>query len=262
MKRVLTAAVAIPILVFILLYTPPYVAIALVVIAMLLALHEYFVLVELPMLFRIAGFFIAIAATLLHIWIELSFFLLIGTMLMLMVGLFSKLDLPAAFRATVYAFFGAAYVGGLMGFLAAIRLWPDGLIPGTHLLLMLFIIIWSGDSFAYFAGRSFGRHKLAPVVSPKKTWEGAIAGFGFSIIAAVLCKFTFLQALTTVDAIILGGLIGIIGQIGDLCESIVKRAANVKDSGGILPGHGGMLDRVDSLLFGAPAMYYYLSFLK
>jgi phosphatidate cytidylyltransferase len=127
---------------------------------------------------------------------------------------------------------------------------------------MLFIVIWSGDSFAYFAGKSLGRHKLAPVVSPNKTWEGAVAGFLFSIIAALACKATFLHGLSWMDATALGALIGVVGQIGDLCESIVKRAVKVKDSGAILPGHGGMLDRVDSLLFGAPAMYYYLSFLS
>ena len=262
MKRVLTALIAIPILVGVLLYTPSYVVIGLVCIAMLLALHEYFQLVDVPVSFRIVGFFIALIATLIHVWSHGTFLLLIGAMLMLIVALFSGLELAPAFRATVFTFFGAAYVGGLMGFLIALRLWPDPELPGPYLLLMLFILIWSSDSFAYFAGRSIGRHKLAPVVSPNKTWEGAIAGFLFSIFAAVVCKLTFLPTLTWIDTISLGCLIGIIGQIGDLCESIVKRAVNVKDSGGILPGHGGMLDRVDSLLFGAPAMYYYLSFLS
>lgn len=262
MKRVLTALIAIPILVSILLYTPPYVVTALVLIAMLLALHEYYDLVDVPLLFRAAGFLIASIATLIHIWPQGSFFLLIGSMLMLIVALFSGLDLAAAFRACVFSFFGAAYVGGLMGFLIALRIWSEETIPGSYLLLMLFIVIWSGDSFAYFAGKSFGRHKLAPVVSPKKTWEGAAAGLVFSVVAALICKFAFLHDLTVKDAVIMGALIGVIGQIGDLCESVVKRAAKVKDSGGILPGHGGMLDRIDSLLFGAPAMYYYLSFLK
>ena len=94
-------------------------------------------------------------------------------------------------------------------------------------------------------------------MSPKKTIEGAIAGFVFSIVAAVGGRSIFLQQISLIDAIALGAIVGILGQIGDLCESILKRAVQIKDSGTILPGHGGMLDRIDSLLFGAPALYYY-----
>jgi phosphatidate cytidylyltransferase len=256
MKRVLTALILIPAIVYIVQFAPVTVCIALIFVAMLLALQEYLSLVEIPVSFRVVSGLIAAIATLVHIWPQFYILLLIGAMLLLILALFSDLELAAAFRASVSSFFGTAYVGGLMGFLIAVRMW-DG---GEDFLMMLLIIIWAGDSLAYFVGKSFGRHKLSPTVSPNKTWEGAVAGFVFGIVAAVVCKFTFIPQIQLVHAIGLGVVVGIFGQIGDLCESIVKRAAKVKDSGGIIPGHGGMLDRVDSLLFGAPAMYYYLSF--
>jgi phosphatidate cytidylyltransferase len=256
MKRVLSALILIPAIVYVVQFAPVAVSIAVTFIVMLLALQEYLSLVEIPLSFRLVSTLIAALVTLVHIWPQFYILLLIGAMLLLTLALFSGLELSAAFRATVSSFFGAGYVGGLMGFLIAVRM-LDG---GEDFLMMLLIIIWAGDSFAYFAGKSFGRHKLSPNVSPNKTWEGAVAGFVFGIIAAAICKFTFVPQIQLVHAIGLGAVVGVFGQIGDLCESIVKRAAKVKDSGGIIPGHGGMLDRVDSLLFGAPAMYYYLSF--
>jgi phosphatidate cytidylyltransferase len=257
MKRVLTAAILIPLIVYIVQFAPAAVCIGVILVAMLLALQEYLSLLEVPVSFRIVSSLIAAIATLIHVWPQFYVLLMIATMLLLTLSLFSGLELAEAFRATVSSFFGVAYVGGLMGFLIAVRLW-DG---GEDFLMMLLIIIWAGDTFAYFVGKSFGRHKLSPVVSPNKTWEGAVAGFVFGIVAAAICKFTFIREIQLVHAIGLGAVVGVFGQIGDLCESLVKRAAKVKDSGGIIPGHGGMLDRVDSLLFGAPAMYYYLSFL-
>jgi phosphatidate cytidylyltransferase len=260
MKRVVTALVLIPALVYVVQFAPAAVCIGVILIAMMLALHEYFALVEIPVSFRIVSGLIAAIAALVHLWPHFSFVLLIGAMLLLTLAVFSRFALPDGFRAVVFGFFGAVYVGGLMGFLIAIRMWNRGTEMGADLLMMLLVMIWAGDSFAYFVGKSFGRHKLSPVISPNKTWEGAVAGFVFGIVAAVVCKFTFVRELDLMDAIGLGATVGVSGQIGDLCESIIKRAVKVKDSGGIIPGHGGMLDRVDSLLFAAPAMYYYLSF--
>lgn len=256
MKRVLTAIILIPAIVYIIQFAPVVVCTGFIFLAMLLALQEYLSMVDVTLSFRVVSSLIAAIATLAPMWPELSFVLLIGVILLLTLALFSSLELAAGFRMAVSSFFGSVYVGGLMGFLIAVRMWKGG----EDFLMMLLIIIWAGDSFAYFAGKSFGRHKLSPTVSPNKTWEGAVAGFVFGIAAAVVCKFTFIPEVQLVHAIGLGAIVGIAGQIGDLCESIVKRAAKVKDSGGLIPGHGGMLDRVDSLLFGAPAMYYYLSF--
>jgi phosphatidate cytidylyltransferase len=260
MKRVITALIGIPLLIWVIEFAPLSVFYGLIFVVMLLALHEYYALVALPIPFRVAGFLLGSIALLMFMNPKASAIFPAGLILILMVALFARIELAMAFRSVAFAFFGALYVGGLMSFLFALRMMDAESGRRGNLLMMLFCIIWAGDSFAFFAGKTFGRHKLAPVVSPKKTWEGAIAGFIFSILASIICRYTFVQQIGLIDSILIGALVGIFGQIGDLCESIVKRAANVKDSGQILPGHGGMLDRIDSLLFGAPAMYYYLSF--
>ncbi len=131
---------------------------------------------------------------------------------------------------------------------------------GGWTVLAIFGGIWVCDSGAYFAGRAFGRHKLFPRVSPNKTWEGAVAGFAAAIVAFVLFRQFLLPYLSLRDALVCGGIIGIFGQVGDLAESLLKRDAGVKDSSTLIPGHGGVLDRFDSLLFVAPVLFFYLDF--
>src|SRR6266481_2175165 len=136
----------------------------------------------------------------------------------------------------------------------AVRLHGAG-TQGPAMLLFAMVIIWVGDSAAYFAGRSFGKYKLAPHLSPKKTWEGTIASFVGSLIVAVV----FARYMT----VPLGHLLGmaaagnVAGQVGDLLESAYKRSAGIKDSGSILPGHGGVLDRIDALILAIPVVWYY-----
>jgi len=113
------------------------------------------------------------------------------------------------------------------------------------------------DTGAYYSGRALGRHKLAPRISPGKTVEGAVGGFFAAVMAGPLCRLIFFQQLPLFDSLLLGASIGILGQVGDLAESMLKRGAGVKDSSHLLPGHGGMLDRLDSILFCAPLIYYY-----
>lgn len=126
---------------------------------------------------------------------------------------------------------------------------------GSDLIVLLFTIIFFGDSFAYFTGKLLGKHKLAPEISPKKTWEGSIGGIIGNILAVILAKFWYLPELIVSTTIILSIGIGIIGQIGDLFESIIKRGAGAKDSGNILPGHGGLWDRIDALIVSAPIFF-------
>ncbi|AQS59353.1 phosphatidate cytidylyltransferase [Desulforamulus ferrireducens] len=130
-----------------------------------------------------------------------------------------------------------------------------GLENGFVWLLLLLTATWASDTFAYFVGRAFGKHKLAPLLSPKKTVEGAIGG----VLGAALTALVFVQlvpGLPLWPVVLLGALIGLAALLGDLVESALKRQAGVKDSGNIIPGHGGMLDRFDSLLFTAPLVYY------
>jgi phosphatidate cytidylyltransferase len=121
-------------------------------------------------------------------------------------------------------------------------------------------MIWVCDSAAYYIGSAFGKHKLFPRVSPNKSWEGAIAGFIFAVVTAVAAKYLLLDYLRTDQAVILGIIVGIFGQLGDLFESLLKRDAGVKDSSNLIPGHGGVLDRFDSLLVVSPLVYLYLDF--
>jgi phosphatidate cytidylyltransferase len=122
------------------------------------------------------------------------------------------------------------------------------------------LLNWVGDIGAYYAGRAFGRHKLAPVVSPKKTWEGAVASVVTSVAVAGAYLTHFVPGVSWPVAIALTAAANAAGQLGDLAESAMKRGAGVKDSGTILPGHGGFLDRVDSTLFALPVVYAYLKF--
>ncbi len=132
---------------------------------------------------------------------------------------------------------------------------------GGLTVISIFAMIWICDSAAYYAGMAMGKHKLFPRVSPNKSWEGTISGFIFSIIAAIAAKYLVLEYLTLTNALSLGIIVGTFGQLGDLVESLFKRDAGVKDSSSILPGHGGVLDRFDSLLFAAPIVYLYLDFI-
>lgn len=128
---------------------------------------------------------------------------------------------------------------------------------GGYTVASIFSIIWICDTMAYFGGMLLGKHKLFERVSPNKTWEGAFFGFIFAIISAVSAKYLLLEYLTLIDAIMIGFIIGTLGQIGDLAESLIKRDAGVKDSSSIIPGHGGFLDRFDSLIFVSPILYLY-----
>jgi phosphatidate cytidylyltransferase len=126
---------------------------------------------------------------------------------------------------------------------------------GPQMVLFLLVLLWIGDSAAYFAGRAFGRHKMAPEISPGKTWEGAVANLLGSLVVGYLAARWI--TLPVVHLVAMAGLANIAGQLGDLTESAYKRSAGAKDSGSLLPGHGGILDRVDSLIFAAPVVWYY-----
>jgi phosphatidate cytidylyltransferase len=125
----------------------------------------------------------------------------------------------------------------------------------VHWLMYALLVNWVGDIGAYYVGRAFGKHRLAERVSPKKTWEGAIAAVITAILIAGAYLVYFVPGVGIGEAIVLTAIANVAGQLGDLCESAMKRGANVKDSGSILPGHGGFLDRVDSTLFSLPVVY-------
>lgn len=172
----------------------------------------------------------------------------------LLINLFTKK--PIKFNTAMKFIVGLFYIGGGCIFLTMIPYKNDAF---AKLLIMgIFILIWVNDSFAYLVGKSIGRTKLFPSVSPKKTIEGTIGGLIFALAAAYLMA-TFEELISPIQWMILATVIVVSGSLGDLIESKFKRAAGVKDSGAILPGHGGMLDRLDSLVFAAPFAYLTLN---
>lgn len=179
-------------------------------------------------------------------------------------------EMRMAVPAAAMSVFGVIYIAASLGLLIRLRHLPQA----EYLIVFILFSVWGGDIAAYYIGKNFGRHKLAPVVSPNKSWEGAIASIVASVGIALLV-FHFregINALFThepdaptlqpdhmglVEIIWLGLITNVAAQFGDLFESALKRGAGVKDSGSLLPGHGGLLDRIDALLFAVPVVWYY-----
>jgi len=168
--------------------------------------------------------------------------------------LFRIRDITTAARDIAYAVLGFIYIPFLLMHLVMLH----RTTYGWQWLLVIMLIVMTNDSAAYYTGSAFGKHRLYPLVSPKKSIEGALGGLVGSIGGTLLAKFTFFPELPLADAVITAVVIGILGQTGDLFESLLKRSFGVKDSGNSIPGHGGVLDRMDSIIFAAPAMYYYV----
>lgn len=156
----------------------------------------------------------------------------------------------------VVMLFGILYVGYTLGHV----LWLKEQLNGTMLIFFLMLVTWAGDTAAYYVGRRRGSRPLAPQLSPKKTVEGFLGGLIVAPLIAWLGHVWFLPAVTLLESLVLGVLFTVLGLLGDLSESALKRYAGAKDSGTLIPGHGGMLDRVDSLLLNAPVFYYYMTF--
>ena len=169
-----------------------------------------------------------------------------------------------AFRSVTISLTGAVYIGWAFGYhLILLRRLTDVADKpvGSKLIFLLIAIIWCGDIAAYLFGKWLGRHKLVPQISPGKTVEGTIAGLCFGILGGLVIWFFLLQdTLALAHVPILGLVLSGISQISDLSESVIKRDAGVKDSGTLIPGHGGLLDRCDSLIFSAPTLYYYFTY--
>lgn len=160
-----------------------------------------------------------------------------------------------AFIRWVWVISGILYLGWLLSYLVALRV--EAALGWTFLVVAA---VFASDTMAFFIGKAFGRHHLAPRISPSKTWEGAVAGVFGAVAASVIVTVIFDLHMGYLASSVLGILVSIFGQLGDLVESMIKRSAGVKDSGNLLPGHGGLLDRMDSLIFAGVVVYSFYIF--
>jgi phosphatidate cytidylyltransferase len=264
-RRVATAVVALPLLGAAFFLGPPFLGVAVVAAAALVGLLEFFRFAEQRQLrpMRITGFLLASAMFLDVVhrpWRDTPVWPL-AAVLLLGVTLFPGRDLIDRVPSAAVTLLGAVYIGALGGTIASLRtMAPLG--AGPWRVALLFGIIMASDTLAFFAGLLFGRHHLAPALSPSKTVEGAVGGLAGGVLGAFLVRGIGLPSLPPLHTLALGLLVALFGIVGDLDESLLKRWAGVKDSGTLFPGHGGMLDRLDSLLFGAPILYYYFVYVR
>jgi phosphatidate cytidylyltransferase len=263
-RRVATALVALPALVAALFLGPTGLGVGLVAVAALVGLFEFYGLLRArqlrPMvltgLLLAAAMFVEVAWP---AWFGAPYWPL-AALLLLTVTL-ARADPAEAVSASAATLLGAVYLGALGGTIAALLV-IDPAAEGAWRLVLLLATIMVSDTFAFFVGHALGRHPLAPAVSPGKTVEGALGGLLGGVVGALSVRALGLPDLPLLHAILLGMLVAALGIVGDLNESLIKRWAGVKDSGRLFPGHGGMLDRLDSLLFGAPVLYYYFLYLR
>jgi phosphatidate cytidylyltransferase len=257
-SREITAAVLSPLAIWIIGWAPQPVFDAVIAIISSLALYEFLILgrrkgYHLPIALSIIVMLFIIAAFVLEpISVEMGVFLALLVLPAWYVLFGGHLD--EALPSSAIAVLATLYVGMLGGSL--VRLHND-FADGWKLIFFLLLVVWLGDAGAYYVGKQFGRHKMSPRISPKKTIEGGIGGACVSLITAIVVHFTFFKNFPLIHAAIAGVILSAAGVVGDLAESMWKRSADVKDSGTLLPGHGGFLDRFDSIFFTAPILYSY-----
>jgi len=254
MKRVLTAIVLIPFVVYVVLWANFWVFLAVLAAVACLCYREYDAIAA-SYGFGAPGPLGYGAGLLLLTSIPQPWLVLIAvTLIALALGMRSQ-DLGHALPRAALLLLGVVYAFGTWKCAALLR------DRSPHWLMFGLLVNWAGDIGAYYSGRAFGRHRLAERVSPKKTWEGTAGSLAASALIAGGYLLRFVGGMSVVPVLVLTLAANAAGQLGDLAESAMKRGANVKDSGTLLPGHGGMLDRVDSSLFALPVIYIYLQFL-
>jgi phosphatidate cytidylyltransferase len=250
MKRVLTALALIPIVVWVVIFADPWIFLGVLAVVACLCYREYDAIAGAYGFGRpgIVGYGAGLA---LLVWWEVPWILIVGTAIAAMI-LVMHGDLAKSLPRAALLVMGVVYIFGCWKCARPLR------EMNPHWLMYGLGLNWIGDTGAYLIGRPWGKHKLAPEVSPNKSWEGTAASVVFSVAFGVAYLMRFIPNVPLQAAIGLTALANIAGQVGDLAESAMKRGANLKDSGAILPGHGGFLDRVDSTLFALPVIYAWL----
>jgi phosphatidate cytidylyltransferase len=262
--RIVPALVVIPLFYLLVRYLPSTVFFALVAVSAILALLEFYRLhfreerASLSIFLGVGSLGLLLASLQWPGLISERTVFLVTVIAVLSSRLWSQRSLRQSLIDSAVVVFGVLYVGLTLGCLLLTRSFEGG----EFLIFFVFLVTWAGDTGAYYVGMSLGRTPLAPVISPNKTVEGLIGGLILATLAALLARVWFLPTFTVADCLAAGVLLTAAGVLGDLTESALKRGAGVKDSGSLIPAHGGMLDRLDSLLFTAPAFYYYVTLVK
>src|SRR2546421_3939434 len=274
MSRIITAVILLPFLIASILVSwlqPLFVALAAV--AMVFGLYEFYLLAGKKGIKAdaAAGYLAAVALFVIFYFAapnpmqdrldvqSLLLVLLIFTIGTLIAATFRGAPLEKMIASAGATILGVLYVVMLGGHLVAVRTgFPQKL--SAHLLSFFFLVLLGSDTGAYYVGRAIGKHKLAPKISPGKTWEGVAGGVVAGLALATIAHFWFFRELPLKWALPLAAVMTTLGILGDLTESALKRGAGAKDAAKILPGHGGALDRLDSLLFNAPLLYYFAHF--
>ena len=265
--RLATAAVAIPLLIWLIFWVPFTVYRVVVLLFTLVALIEYFQMAfqgrqPLQRLGIVSGALVAIGMG--GAPADSSMVFVAGLMAVTTIGLMSCLiaseDPAGAVNSLGTMILGVLYAGAFLPHFIWMRVQPEA--SGPSWVLFVIAVAMGGDSGGYFAGRFMGKHLLMPSVSPKKTVEGSVGALAGNLVAGAAVKLLQLPLVGWREALLLAAVAGTLAQIGDLCESLLKRAFGAKDSGWLLPGHGGVLDRADSLVFPIVLVYYYVNFLR
>ncbi len=256
--RILTGIIALPALILYIYFASPFFFTFLVFVVALLALSEFFRMALPPERF-LEGCIATLSGALLTLAVaSQNFALSLGALSVLLIFwltwfLFSFRELSSVMQQIGLVFLGFVYLSLPLAHLAALR----DLEFGRQWIFLVLLLVMASDTAAYFVGVSLGRRKLYPAISPNKSVEGALGGLAGALGGVVVAKYWFLPVLSLVDCFLLAAILGPLAQVGDLVESMLKRSFGVKDSGSIIPGHGGILDRLDSLLLVFPPVFYF-----
>ena len=261
-KKVWTALIIIPPFVLLIALGPSILFTLMVLITILLGLLEFnnLALPQSRQIQRLTGISLGLILSILFVYGEarsFSPFLVLTLLLLCVLYMATAEHLSSVISNLGITLFGIFYIGFLLSHIILIRNQTDG----RAWVLFLIITVWAGDIIALFSGTLFGRHKLYPKISPNKTYEGLLGAIVGSVVIGLLYASLFLPYLNKGVCILVTIGMGILGQLGDFTESMIKRSAQVKDSGSLFPGHGGVLDRIDSFLFSTPFLFYLLPFL-
>jgi phosphatidate cytidylyltransferase len=258
MKRVLTALVLFPLVTYVVLWSPPWTVLAVTTLVALLCFYEYSGIAAAYQAGKLGP--LGYGAGLLILVLRGDGYVVLTVVAVALIAFSLALgadDLRAGILRAAFLLLGVVYVFGCWRFAPLLG---ERSQTGRYWLLYALVLNWIGDIGAYYVGRALGRHKLAPVVSPGKSWEGSAASLAASLIFGFFFLHWAIPAVPPAVALALTTVANVAGQFGDLCESALKRGAGVKDSGTLLPGHGGWLDRVDSTLFTLPVVYLYVAY--